>query len=191
MTENSSNTGEKDEYKLHLLSLRKEFLIPKITIESANLLLISKTPDNFAKLPFRPELNIETPRIEIPYPESPDIIIKQKARQRMCSRPSLKLLDTEHIQSSIFFRIPWSKIPRDKEVFYDAILSRDLSISPRDILFLQYYPFLPLHRVEKLQFLDKQLHASFHTEIAPKREVQRLYYVNRLERKPTFIDLPL
>lgn len=191
MSENHSPIVEEDEYKLHLLSLRKEYLALKIAIESANLNLITKSPENFARLPLNPDLKIETPQLEISLKEIPDIIIKQKARQKMCSRPSLKVLDTEHIQSNIFFRIPWSKIPRDKDVFYDAILSQNPSISPRDILFLQYYPFLPLHRIERLQFLDKQLHASFHNEIAPRREVQRLYYVNRLERKPTFIELPL
>lgn len=182
---------EDNEYKLHLMSLRREFLRPQVRLSRLSLELNLIIRQNHAGLPVKPELINYDPRLKIEVQRLPEVIIRHKARQKMCSRPSCKLIQYSEVKHQTFFRIPWAQIPKNRDKFYSAIMNNNPTISPTDILFLQYYPYIPLHRIEKMQFLDKQLHASFHEETNPSKEVQRLYYVNRVDRKPTFIDLPI
>lgn len=187
----SPSDTEDEDYKIHLMSLRTEFLKPKHTRISPSLELELDFHQNDARLPLVPKMVLKSPQIKQNSRESFVVKIRHKAKQHMSSRPTVNLVDITNKNWDIFFRIPWSKIPENTELFYEAIRTDNPSLNNEDILFLQYYPYIPLHRIQKTQFLDKQLHACFHFESKTPEEVQRLYYVDKIQRKPAYLELPL
>ena len=187
----SPSNAQDEGYKIQLMSLRTEFLKPKYNRITPSLELDLDFHQNDARLPLMPKLVLKNPQI-IQNPKQSFVVkLRHKAKRRMSSRPTVEKINFADDSLEIFFRIPWSKIPEDTQIFYEAIKANNPELNDEDILFLQYYPYIPLHRIKKTQFLDKQLHASFHFEPTTTEEVQRLYYVDRIQRKPVYIDLPL
>ena len=187
----STNENDEDDYQIQLMSLRTAFLRPTFKRVTPSLNLSLDLHQNDARLPLIPKMVLKSPSIEQNSKHTVTVRLRQKAKRRMSSRPTVKQIDNSENLMDVFFRIPWSKIPENKGLFYDSIRALDPTLDEQDILFLQYYPYLPLHRIHKTQFIDKQLHASFHFESKNLEEVQRLYYVDRIQRKPTYSDLPL
>jgi len=183
--------SDNENYKITLMSLRTEFLKPKQSRIIPSLKLNLDFHQNDARLPLTPKMVLKSPNITQNQSQSFELKLRHKSKQRMSSKPTVKRCNISDNLIDVFFRIPWSKIPENTQLFYDAIKLNNPGLHDEDILFLQYYPYVPLHRIQKTQFLDKQLHASFHFEPKNPEEVQRLYYVDRIQRKPAYLDLPL
>ena len=187
----SSSDIEDQDYRIHLMSIKTEFLKPTYSRITPSLDLDIDFHQNDARLPLIPKMVLKNPQIIQNGKQSFGVKLFSRAKRMMCSKPMIKNISSSENLSDIFFRIPWSKIPENTQPFYEAIKENNPDINDEDILFLQYYPYIPLHRIHKTQFLDKQLHASFHWETKTPEEVQRLYYVDRIQRKPVYLDLPI
>ncbi len=187
----SQKEKDHNDYQIQLMALRAEFLRPKFKSIKPSLRLSLDLRKNDARLPLLPKMVLKNPSIEKNSRRDIPVQLIQKVKRRMSSRPTVKLISSIENAEEVFFRIPWAKIPENKDLFYDAIGAINPTLNQKDILFLQYYPYIPLHRILRTQFLDKQLHASFHFQDTESEEVQRLYYVDRIQRKPRYLDLPL
>ena len=99
-----------------------------------------------------PKLVLKNPQI-IQNPKQSFVVkLRHKAKRRMSSRPTVEKINFVDDSLEIFFRIPWSKIPKDNQIFYEAIKANNPELNDEDILFLQYYPYIPLHRIKNTVF---------------------------------------
>ena len=140
---------------------------------------------------FPAEIQTETSNLNLKHKgESIELGLKHKITLKDDLFLEHKVRDFYELETQVFFPLQTLDFPEDKEYIYLAIHKRYPIIPRRDIVLLQYYPCIAVNRMKESTFIDKTLHAVFSPKIEADKLVERIYFLDRANRKTTSIDIP-